>query len=124
MFCGSQISGSKRLTRLYSAVENGAESAPVDLRFITKPESRTGAVADSVRSDVVSYLTHIYESVAETLPDLRDTAFDDIDPTSIPSIKLGPVDVYSIELKRQCEQNSVACGLKASKPRKNGKLWR
>ena len=109
------------MTRLYNAVENGAESAPVDMRFITKPLSRVGAVADSVRADVVSYLYQIYESVAETLPDMRDSAFDDIDPASIPSIKPGPVDVYSIELKRQSEQNSIASGLKASKPRKKRK---
>lgn len=109
------------MTRLYNAVENGAESAPLDMRFIAKPLSRVGAVTDSVRADVVSYLSRIYESVAETLPDLRDSAFDDIDPESIPSIKPGPVDVYSIELKRQSEQNSVASGLKASKPRKKRK---
>ena len=106
---------------MYNAVQQNAESCPVDLRFIKKPLSRVGEVAASVRADVITYLTRIYESVAETLPDLRDSAFDDIDPSTIPSISREPVDVYCIELKRQVDACAVETGLKASKPRKKRK---
>ena len=56
--------GNERLRRLHNAVQNGANSAPVDLRFIKKPMSLVGVSASSVRADVVSYLTRVYESIA------------------------------------------------------------
>ena len=104
--------------RLYAAVQNGDDGPPVDLRFIAKPLSRVGADSNSVRSDVVSYLNMVYESVAETIPDVRDSAFDAIDGSDLPSLDSKPLDVYSIELKRQVDEaNKPLC----SKPRKKRK---
>ncbi|CAK9086345.1 FO synthase subunit 1 [Durusdinium trenchii] len=110
--------GSKRLTRMYNAAENGKESAPVDLRFIKKPMSLVGVSAASARADVISYLTNVYESIAESLPDVRDTLYDGVDPEEIPVFGSSqPVDVYSIELKRQADASAG----KISKPRKKKK---
>lgn len=97
------LSGSKRLTRLHSAVLNGKDGPDVDLRYIKKPMSLVGLSQDSVRSDIVSFLSSVYESVAETLPDVRDTAFDGIEAAHIPSI--GHMDSYCIELNRQSAEN-------------------
>ena len=51
------------------AVQQGKTSAPADLRYLKKPHSK---VDQSQRSSVVSFLGHLYNSVAETLPDFRD----------------------------------------------------
>ena len=46
---------------------------PVDLRFLRKGGGRIGDAKNAqARGDVFSFLCHIYESVAETLPDFRD----------------------------------------------------
>lgn len=97
------LSGSKRLTRLHSAVMNGKDGPDVDLRYIKKPMSLVGISQDTVRSDIVSFLSSLYDSVAETLPDVRDTAFDGIEAADIPSI--GHMDSYCIELNRQSAEN-------------------
>ena len=107
--------GNQRLRRLYNAVENGNDSAPVDLRFIKKPMSLVGVSASSVRADVISYLTRVYESIAESIPDIRDSAFDDLAPARGGSAET--LDVYAIELKRQAEENVNM----VAKPRKRRK---
>lgn len=51
---------------------NEQPAPPVDLRYLKKPRAE---VANS-RSSVISFLTEVYTSIAETLPDFRDDAFD------------------------------------------------
>ena len=47
-----------------------ATSPPVDLRYLCKP--RVTERSHEVRADVVSFLSNVYTSCAETLPDVRD----------------------------------------------------
>lgn len=82
---------------------NGKDGPDVDLRYIKKPMSLVGISQDTVRSDIVSFLSSLYDSVAETLPDVRDTAFDGIEAADIPSI--GHMDSCCIELNRQSAEN-------------------
>ena len=50
---------------------------PADLRFL----KRALAVTSESTSEVVSFLEQLYNSVAETMPDVRDdTADDERDP--------------------------------------------
>lgn len=57
---------------------------------MSKPSSDDlGGKNKTCRADVISFLTTIYESVAEVMPDSRDTAFDDVDKLA---------DSYSIQL--------------------------
>ena len=51
-----------------AAIQQGKNSPPVDLRYLKKPKS----LDQSQRASVVSFLGHLYNSVAETLPDFRD----------------------------------------------------
>lgn len=92
------FSGSKRMARLNAAVVDGMDQPPVDLRYISTPCNSNGP-KDAARSDVISFLASIYDSVAETLPDVRDSTFDDIVPDDVPCS--GLVDNYSLELNRQ-----------------------
>ena len=89
------------MKRLHNAVINGMQQPPVDLRYVSRPCGNSGGQKDAVRSDVMSYLSSLYDSVAETLPDVRDSAFDDIRPDDIPSS--GLMDNYCLELNRQLE---------------------
>jgi len=60
--------GSRRFRSLHGAALSGAKAPPVDLRYLTKPCGRPAVI----RSWVVSYLEEIYESEAETMPDMDD----------------------------------------------------
>lgn len=72
------IQGSSRFGRLLGAARKGEHVAPVDLRYLQKGVPQRGRDgADGVRAKVVSFLRGIYESVAETLPDVRDEACDE-----------------------------------------------
>ena len=96
--------GSGRLEKLLEAAQSGADCAPVDLRYIKRPRSHTSGEQE-VRSSVVSYLNQVYESTAETLPDLRDTTFKDADPNSLGiSVVDMPLDSYSAELNRESDE--------------------
>ena len=64
----SEMSGSRRFSRMKSAVQQGKTSPPVDMRYLKKPRS----LDQSQRASIVSFLGHLYNSVAETLPDFRD----------------------------------------------------
>lgn len=80
-----------------------------------------------MRSDVVSYLKSIYESVAECLPDSRDNEFDNVDPLTIPSS--GLLDPYCVQLNLEADEEQkqrMYKGLeqqmdKTQKPRKKKK---
>ena len=73
------------------AVRQGATVAPADMRYIKKPRSGTGD--QSQRAGVVSFLGDLYNSVAETLPDVRD----DPEPTG-PDVKVLDLPVENEEM--------------------------
>lgn len=56
------------------AVESGQNSPPIDLRFLERPLDKLNG--DSSRAQVVSFLEGLYNSVAETLPDVKDDTQD------------------------------------------------
>ncbi|CAK9064704.1 FO synthase subunit 1 [Durusdinium trenchii] len=64
--------GSHRANRLWDAVQKGAESPPMDLRFLKQPKAKVAGETSSAR--VISFLESIYHSIAETLPDIRDAS--------------------------------------------------
>ena len=81
-------SGSSRFGRLIGAAREGQITAPVDLRYLQKGVPKRGAAtADSSRGRVVTFLRGVYESIAETLPDVKDEAFDP-DPDSDMAVQL------------------------------------
>ena len=85
--------GSSRVSRIWTAVQSNAPGPPMDARFMLKPKSRVSG--DGATASIVSYLQSLYDSVAETLPDIRD------DPgveTSLDTGALKDVDSYSAEL--------------------------
>lgn len=103
------------------------DAPPVDLRYIQRGRSSQNPDQVAVRSDVVSFLKSIYESVAECLPDSRDNEFNNVDPLTIPSS--GLLDPYCAQLNLEAEQEQkerMFKGLeqqmdKAKKPRKKKK---
>lgn len=90
---------------MYTGVQEGAPNAPVDLRFIKRPHSQSHTSQAQARADVIQYLESLYESTAELLPDLRDTAWADLDRDAIPTIEHLNVhlDTYATELNRAAE---------------------
>lgn len=71
--------GSGRFKRLRKAVEEGNSSPPVDLRYLRRPLARLDA--ESCRARITSFLEEIYQSVAENLPDVKDSTADDVELT-------------------------------------------
>ncbi|CAK9066003.1 unnamed protein product [Durusdinium trenchii] len=63
----------RRFEKMVKAAEAGYVNAPVDLRYISKPMSKNPSEATA---SVASFLSSMYQSVAETLPDIRDEACD------------------------------------------------
>jgi len=100
------FAGNKRMNRLYNAAANGQEAAPLDLRYLQRPLSQAGSEQSQCRTDVFSFLSGIYESVAETLPDVRDSTFEDVKPEDIPPS--GLVDPYALELNKQLQLDVTA----------------
>ena len=73
-------SGSSRFGRLLGAVRKGEAVPPLDLRYLRKGVPTKGNDGgDGTRGRVVTFLSTIYESVAETLPDARDEPRDQED---------------------------------------------
>ena len=73
------FSGTCRFNRLVDAVRDGKVVPPVDLRYLKKGHPAEFRQSDASRARVMSFLQGIYESVAETLPDVRDDTHDDFD---------------------------------------------
>lgn len=99
------------------------DAPPADVRYIRADRSNQNAAQVAVRADVVSFLNSVYESVAECLPDCRDTEFDGIDPDSIPTCGLEP---YCIKLNEEAQNKAkeyiaVTEKTKQQKPRKKRK---
>ena len=114
------MSGSKRCTNLFNAARKGAASAPVDLRFLKKPRAHTMMDFQSVRADCVSYLSSIYESVAEVIPDVRDSDA----PADGEGANAGQVilDAYEIELHKNMDDAPADLPPRAHPPPKKKKV--
>ena len=69
-FNANVLSGSHRFNRILAAVKVGADAVPMDLRYVSQPRSKLHG--ESSTAHVVSYLQGLYDSVAETLPDVKD----------------------------------------------------
>ncbi|CAK9070419.1 unnamed protein product, partial [Durusdinium trenchii] len=90
--------GSKRFNRLKAHAQNGLPSPPVDTRYLKRPKSRE---VNESRASIVSFLTEVYHSIAETLPDFRDQPCD-IDAPNIISVVAGDehLDPYAEHLEK------------------------
>ena len=64
------LQGSYRYGRINTAVNDGATGPPLDMRYIKRTETK----APEATSECISFLEGIYQSVAETLPDIRDSS--------------------------------------------------
>ncbi|CAE7253175.1 cofG [Symbiodinium sp. CCMP2592] len=104
--------GAARFKRLHDAVMAGKNNAPVDKRYISKPFSLKNETRE-IRADVTSFLQKLYESVAETMPDVRDSTQDEDD---LPLLLRGHTeydlaeDPYTTELNRQTQPQLSAAG--------------
>ena len=93
--CESQCNlGGGRAARLWKAVCSGGSGPPCDLRYLKK----AGLVVSEKASNVTSFLSRIYESVAETLPDVRDELGDVTADVQEYNFQL---DAYAIALQEQ-----------------------
>ena len=92
--------GSRRFGRLIAAARKGEVVPPVDTRYLRKGlPTRGDADGDAVRGRVASFLTGIYESVAETLPDVRDDeAYDGPMSEHVAAIPQADPDPYTESL--------------------------
>ena len=107
------LAGTGRCRKLLEAARAGAVSAPVDLRFLSRPHSNP-VNAENVRADVVSYLKTLYDSVAEVLPDVRDSTLDD-EPVAESEQSAGIslwTDSYSVELNKHASGSNLPQGSK------------
>ena len=69
--------GSRRFGRLIRAANDGKTLPPADIRYLQKGiPSKATKSTDTSRQRVVSFLQGVYDSIAETLPDIRDETCD------------------------------------------------
>ena len=89
--------GSYRYTRIKTAVDNGEPGPPVDMRYIRLNLNKEPAAT----SECISFLEGIYQSIAETLPEIRDCSISTslVDSTAL----LETEDSYSkgVTLKKK-----------------------
>jgi len=91
-----------------AAARNGDIVAPLDTRYLQKGIPKKGEKStDSSRQRIVTFLRGIYESIAETLPDIRDDTWDGVDTSST-----------NFELPELVDPYSEVLGRKVKKPRK------
>ena len=55
-------------------MKKGASFPPADLRYLKRAKTKT--MGESIVGDITSYLQQIYESIAETLPDVKDDGIE------------------------------------------------
>ena len=96
--------GATRASKLATAARTGKYAPPADLRFLKKPFAGNTAEKMAVRSDILSFLQGLYDSVAETLPDIRD----DTEPDD------GSVQVFL--QAESADQDEYASALNAAQP--------
>ena len=71
------LPGSRRFGKLIQAARAKETLPPADMRYLKKgTPSKAEKKDDTSRARVISYLQGIYDSVAETLPDVRDDTCD------------------------------------------------
>ena len=81
---GVHAFGSARFRRLSGAAALGKAAPPVDRRYLVTGMNRDPfALKSSVKSEIISHLQMLYESVAETLPDVRDDSFEPEDAITV-----------------------------------------
>ena len=90
-----QIAGTGRYNRIRDAVNSGATGAPIDMRYI----KRASVTTPESSSECISFLEGIYESVAETLPDIKDHSMD----IALEQVSSAAGDAYSISLPSNCK---------------------
>ncbi|CAL1165648.1 unnamed protein product [Cladocopium goreaui] len=66
--------GNGRFQRLWEAAVRGDENPPADMRFVTHEKAHV--TADSSVGQVTTFLQTLYDSVAETLPDVKDDGLE------------------------------------------------
>eukprot|EP00435_Cladocopium_sp_Y103_P067616 s19_g30.t1 len=69
-----KFNGNGRFQRLWEAAVRGDENPPADMRFVTHEKAHV--TADSSTGQVTTFLQTIYDSVAETLPDIKDDGLE------------------------------------------------
>ena len=97
--------GKGRFQRLSKAAREGKHAPPADLRFLCKPFKEPNNDR-SVRSEIVSFLEGIYQSVAETLPDVRDDPMDGGDIQIMIGAKNEAEDEYAAAVSSQIKASS------------------
>ena len=102
-----------RFKRLRDSVERGDPGPPLDQRYLRRPCRVNCSSAAALRSDVFSFLAGVYESQAETLPDVRDAAHDPDVTESNLSLVVEP-DPYAAELNKQQTTATAAAAPSAS----------
>lgn len=83
---------------MQKAVADGREAPPVDLRYLQRPSKN---FTSEGTASVVSFLSEVYESIAETLPDFRDETLDI--ETSLQEIFQAEPDGYAKLLAEKSE---------------------
>ncbi|CAE7525393.1 cofG [Symbiodinium sp. CCMP2592] len=71
-----------RFSRLSKAARAGKIAPPADIRYLQRP-AQVGCEPENVRSEIVSFLQGLYDSTAETLPDVRDDTFEPNEDASV-----------------------------------------
>ena len=104
---------------MYHAALEGQDAPPVDIRYLSKPLARSDSAASETRADVISFLQGLYDSLAETLPDSKDTTFDDVDETMVSREALA--DQYSIEFNKQAAAHDHGISIPAGRPKEKQK---
>ena len=118
--------GATRSSKLASAARKGKYAPPADLRFLKKPFVGNTAEKTAVRSEILSFLQGLYESVAETLPDIRDdTEPDDASVQVFLHAESAEQDEYASALNGAQPNHELESQVKPlskqSKPRKKKK---
>ena len=87
-----------------AAARNGDILPPADLRYLKGVPKKENSKNNTSRSRIVSFLMGLYESVAETLPDIRDDTFDPDDfpdfDVQVPEL----MDPYAIALQTSADK--------------------
>ena len=110
--------GSARFGRFMAAAKKGDILPPTDLRYLKGVPKAQNRKNDTSRARIVSFLMGLYESVAETLPDIRDDTFD---PDDFPDFDIQVpelMDPYATALGASEAEKETKKNPSQKKPRK------